>query len=209
MINRIATILGSKAVLKIDFQLDQTRVIGSGLVKVLVYVNLKQAGQAGIKIKFGPMSDDVAAYYDPRRNVFNFRRASYGQTDFQRMTIVHECVHAWLDVRMPTIRTEYDAVAVALMTTTHLSDEAAAYVAGALFFIYEITLAGGTPALPDKWKSFPIYVEAYRIATKIMNRPGVTVPAADANALKKMIIDSGDYPSIASDPARMAGNDGV
>jgi hypothetical protein len=209
MIQRLTMRIGSKAVQKIDFHIDQIHFVGSGLINVLVYLNLQQAGQPGIKIKFGAMSDDVAAYYDPRRNILNFRKASYGETAFQRMTIIHECVHAWLDVRMPKIQTVADAIATAQMTTTQLSDESAAYIAGALFTIYEYTPPGQKPTYPADWKPDPIYVEAHRIAAKIMNRPGAIVSDADANPLKQAIMDDDDYSAIKSDPTRMAGNDGV
>src|SRR5262249_32634556 len=163
MIKRLTILFASKAAQQIDFKLDQIHFVGSGLINVLVYLNLRQMGQPGIKIKFGAMSDDVAAYYDPRRNILNFRRASYGETAFQRTTLVPEWVHAWLDVRMPKVQTVADAIAAAQMTTTQLSDEAA-YIAGGLFYIYENIPPGRKPTYPADWKSDPIYEEAIRIA---------------------------------------------
>src|SRR5262245_49185435 len=149
MVDRISAILGSKAALAIDFHLDQTRVFGPTIYSVVHYLNAGLRGNHGITIKFGPLDGEAA--YKPRENVLRILRASYGQTDNERMTIFHECVHAWLDIRMPRIRTDSDAVTAVLLTTTHLSDEAAAYVAGALFFIYEKTFAGLKPARSDKW----------------------------------------------------------
>jgi len=209
MIQRVAMLVTSRAAQKIDFQVDQIRVLGSGLVNIMVYINLQLIGQPGIRIKIGAMSDDVAAYYDPHRNILNFRKASYGETAFQRMTIIHECVHAWLDVRIPKIQTVADAIAAAQMATTQLSDETAAYIAGALFTIYENTPPGQKPAYPADWKPDPIYVAAFQIATKIMNRPGAIVSAADAQPLKDAILDDDDYSAIKADPTKTAGNDGV
>jgi len=209
MIQRLTILFASKAAQQINFKLDQIHFVGSGFVKVLVYLNLRQMGQPGIQIKFGAMSDDVAAYYEPRRNILNFRKASYGETAFQRMTIIHECVHAWLDVRMPKVQTVADAIEAAQMTTTQLSDEAAAYIAGGLFYIYENVPPGRKPAYPADWKSDPIYEEAIRIAAKIMNKPGAVVSDADAKPLKQAIMDDDDYSAIKSDPTKTAGNDGV
>src|SRR5262245_43566135 len=94
MINRIAAILGSKAVLKIDFRMDFTRVTGAALYIVVNYLTSRRLGLAGIKIKFGGIGGNAAAEYRPHENVLKLKRDSYGQSDFERMTIVHECVHA-------------------------------------------------------------------------------------------------------------------
>src|SRR5262245_24275874 len=188
MIGRIAVILGSKAAQKIDFQLDQTRIVGSALTTVLASLNDFQAGKKGIKIDFGHVSPGGMASYDAKQNVIQLpKNPDFGVSMKHRVGLLHECIHAWLDLRMPKVLPK-DPKAAAALQTTELSDEAVAYVAGALFYIYEYQPNESNPKLPDTWV-VPIFIEAHRIALKIMNKAGAIVSKDDADVLKRKIRD--------------------
>jgi hypothetical protein len=129
---RISSILMCDAAQKIDFYLDKIHVDGSGFSFVALALLPRPRGQQGLSIAIGGMSPGAEATYDPNINTYRFPSASYGLTPFERMTILHESVHAYRDSLGRTILTPAGRV-----TTRSVSDEAAAYVAGAVSFVLD------------------------------------------------------------------------
>ena len=124
------------------------------------------------------------------------------------MDLVHESIHAWLDIRMPKVRSIGTAAMKGMLTTTKATDEAVAYLGGILFYIYDNTPSGSKPTIPADWNN-SIFIEAWRIAVSIMSRPGAVVSAKDVASLKKIIMDDPNYSDIKDDPTSNYGNDGV
>jgi hypothetical protein len=208
VVARITNLLFSKAAQTINFQLDSVHFVGSQFGQVATKVFLNQLGFSGVGVAFVKMDKGAAAQYDPAANEFEFPNADFGVSPDERAAIVHEGIHAWLDVRMPRVRTLVDAFLKGTMTTTMAADEATAYVGGVLFYIYDNTEPGSKPKMPAGWTS-PIFAEAFRIAAGIWDKPGAVVSKADAASLKQKIMDNSAYDNIKANPTGSYGNDGV
>src|SRR5262245_21564391 len=209
VINRVTLILSSKATQQIDFQLSGIHVVGSSLSIIIGYVIFKQIGFAGVDVDFGNVPPDAGAAYDPASNTFHFKDTNFGQTVSDGEDAVHESVHAWLDIRMPRLRTIMDVAKRMVLTTTAVSDESAAYVAGALYYLYQTKANGGQVAKPAWATKGTTFDAAYDIALKIMNKPGTVVAAADVKAMKKAVLASKAYAALKANPAMTYGNDGI
>jgi hypothetical protein len=194
----------SPAAQKINFYLDSFHVDGSGLSYVALALLSRPHGQHGVTIRVGHVSPGAAATYDPATNIFDFPTAGYGTTAFERQTIVHECVHALRDAAGTKIRTSRGT-----MTTLALSDEAAAYVAGALFNIYDTTPVGGTPATPSWATGSGIYPLAHSIAVTMSTQTGFAVTPQSAKSLRDTIVNTPLYRSLKRAPKTRYQNNGL
>src|SRR5262245_5583208 len=193
---RIIVLLTTNSVSKIDFTIDGVRVQGAAFGVVVGHLLANISGGKGIGIQIGGLDPKAAAQYDQVNNKFIFPRATFGQTSVrEKAGIVHESVHAYLDARMPKVTSIGDAFWKMSLTTTAATDEAAAFVTGAMYYLYETTIDGKKPVIPASWKS-TISGESLRIAEKIMNKPGAVVSADDVTALKKKIMDDPFYSDI-------------
>jgi hypothetical protein len=173
--HRVTTILLSDATRKINFFVGPIHVEYGGFSAVFFALWSKSRGGDGIDIEIGDVPDGAAAVYDSDDDAYRFRNAAFGMTDAQRAVILHESVHAMRDIWGSTITTANGDV-----STTYTLDEAAAYVAEALFRIYENT-AGGTDT------SEPLRVKADLVAQSIMNTPGAVVSDTDVSSLQDLV----------------------
>jgi hypothetical protein len=210
MLTRITLILNSKSVQKIDFQLNSVHIDGSQLNVVIGYLATKQWGMGGIEIDIGHVDPKAWAEYDATSNKFLFPTANFGVADkLEKSAIVHECIHAWLDIRMPTGHRMKDGIVRGALRTTMATDEAAAYVGEFLYYLYETTPKGGKPTLPAGWTDSPVYREGHRIAASIMNKSGAKVSDADVDVLKRAIMESKTYTFIKANPTGNYNNNGI
>jgi len=163
-----------------------------------------------------PKHKGAAAAYFPDRDLLLLPSAqtkvNFGRDSEERALVIHECVHAWCDVSIPSKSGGiWNFAANALATAdpmTKLTSEALAYVAMQLFYIYDNLQPGGKVATPYWATEQGIYGEAYRIAVSIWNKPGKIVPTA-ADQLKDEIMNDPAYDDIMADPSIAAGFDGV
>jgi hypothetical protein len=206
--DRVLSLLWSDAARRIDFELDGISIDGQAFRWVAHAVVTKQLNNKGIGFRFGHVDPSASAQYDPDENLFDFPDTNYGLTPFQRRSIIHEAVHAWLDLRIPEVQTDRDAVLRALRMKPAVMDEAAAFVADSLFHIYDTTPARSMP-IPPYWVSEQHRAEAYRIAVSIMNNPGAVVAEADATALEKAILDHPSYRELKANPVMTYKNNGL
>lgn len=180
----IGTILMSPAAQKIDFKLDNIHVNGSGLSYVALALLSKPDKGGGMHIRITKLSAGLEAQYHPEINTYIFPYENYGSTRFQRQTIVHESVHALRDAFGPKVLTRAGRV-----RTIKVSEEAAAFVAGALFDVYDTPNTANSVSPPWAVGGSP-YDVAYGIALRIASNDGVDVTASEGialDALKKAI----------------------
>lgn len=215
MRTRIISLVTSNAAQKISFRMGEDWVGSPTFMAVWAALMPRPEGQPGIDILFGPWKPGEDAEYQPGVNAFKFRHSNYGTTPYQRQALIHECVHAWHDVRVPRAGPNREI----LMQTKHLRSEAMAYVAGCLFDIYDRTPAGGTPTVPD-WATEPewtpeqlptessVLSNAYRIALSIRNQPHAAVVQSDLATLEVAIRLSPTYPQLHENP-NIIGFDGL
>ena len=197
--DRIAALLFSDAAQKIDFSLDKIRVTGSGLSFVALAM-ISNAPNA-VKIAVGNLQANAAATYSPAQNTLRVPTANYGLQRFEKMTLIHECVHAMRDSNGSRLR-----VAGGFARPTALSDETAAIIAGALFDIFGHT-DGITPSFADNTGPYGC---AYSVALQMVSNPGADVAAVfdvGLQNLKEVIKKDPAYKHIRLN--QPYGNDGI
>jgi hypothetical protein len=207
--NRVNLLLASKSAQKIDFELEGTHFVGSQLTRVAAAILTRRIG-----IGFGrTMTKGAAAEYDPINNVFRFpgaqTKSNFAMTTEERAMILHECVHAWCDVSVPTVGTAMHLVSIVRGPMTKLTSEALAYVAMCLYYIYDLTDAGNDPAKSTWAADEELYGTAFGIANKIKNKPGAVVHKDDVLNLKVEIMNDPRYSDIQANPALIAGFNGA
>lgn len=152
---RMRDILLSPAAQKINFHLEGFHVDGSGFAKVARLLSVKPRCGHGFFIRVRHhLPKGVGAKYMPLINTFVFPMSIYGQAPFQRRLILHECVHA--------LRDSQARKALALY------DEAAAYLADALFYVHDTTPKGASGVTQDLAKTSGPFGVAHRIAQGIV-----------------------------------------
>jgi hypothetical protein len=120
------------------------------------------------------------------------------------MSIIHECTHALRDAAGRQIRTSRG-----LMATLALSDEAAAYLAGALFHIYDTTAPAATPATPAWAQGGGVYSVAHALAVKMSTQKGFAVDPGESKALRDVIMNNPTYKDLKANPKQSYSNNGV
>jgi hypothetical protein len=159
---RILTILRSPAARRIDFHLGRWHINGAAFETVAKAIAL-----GDIDVVVGPPSSDstVEAAYNFKRDFINVP-AGYGGTLTQEAGIIHECVHAFVDMQ-------------AIQGQAESANEAAAYVAMMLYILNR-----GHPIPPSKVDITHI---AKPIAEYMKMHPGAAVPSTFESDLRWII----------------------
>jgi len=161
---RIIDVLQSGPASKIDISVGAIRISPTTLSPVIPAIRRWIAGGKGIGVEVdGKLPPTAAAQYKFDRDVYAVPNDDYGKTVAERMYLYHESVHAMRDIQGDTEQGR--------KASTFLEDEAAAYVAGCLFFLYE---NGRTPAevAPN---AYPDYKIASLIARLVGNSKGPAI----------------------------------
>jgi hypothetical protein len=129
----------------------------------------------GLNAERRRQANDVhRATYSYQRNHITVPSLAYGHKLQERCLLVHECTHALRD----SLGVRSD-----LGRTRAVEEEAEAYIAGALYLIYETNASGWTPA-PTQ----PTWVAALAVARKIADKPGALVDVGEHADLRKVIL---------------------
>src|SRR5262245_50263995 len=161
--DRTFLLLASKSAQMIEFTFDGIYFVGTNFSVVTLALKVKPASRGRIGFRTGKVAADADAQYDPDDNVIDVPSFDYGKTAGDRDSLVHECFHAWRD----SVGGKVPLPSGGAVATTALTDEAMAFLVGALFTNYDTTPPGKTPMLPP-WASDPAYAEAHRIAPSLM-----------------------------------------
>ncbi|MEJ1158892.1 hypothetical protein [Prosthecomicrobium sp. N25] len=167
----IVKTLLSQAVQRIDFSLSTISIDGAAYraLASLVAANeigvVVEAQDKGVGASYKVSSNDISL--SPHFNDADVMQLSY---------LVHECAHAIHDIYGAS---GIDTRRGSRTYTTNSEDEAAAYIAGALYYVH----AGG-PA-PVGWH--PHWQKAYTIAKSLVGRKGVKIPFHDEMHLRSLI----------------------
>lgn len=86
------------------------------------------------------------------------------------------------------------------MTTRALTDEAAAFLAEALFHVYDTTATGIAPQTPYWATGSGIAGLAHGVAVRISNQQGAAVDGQYAKALRDAVMKHPAYKSFKKDP---------
>lgn len=175
----VTNILLSPAAQKIDFRLGSIHVDGAGLGEVAASTYFAVLGFKGVKVVQERQSEGSGGSYDNKTNTLslpNTRR--FGTSTYDKMTIVHEAIHAMHDMAGSTWFSERGS-----MFTTAAENEAAAYVGGALYTLYSSS---------ETFTKSP-HDLAFAIAKSIAGRRGASVPSAQAKRLMETICELNIY----------------
>jgi hypothetical protein len=201
---KLGELLMSPAAQQIDFYLDRFHVDGSGLSYVALALLSPPKPGHGLFIRVDRMPPNREAQYLSATNTYLVPSANYGATPFQRMTLIHESVHALRDAAGRKVRTT-----TGLSSTLALSDEAAAILAGALFYIFDNTPVGTTPTTPSFATGTGVFGVAFQLALKMRTQMGFAVNPQDAKSLRDAVMNDKAYTSLKSRPKTTYPNDGL
>jgi hypothetical protein len=175
ILHTVKSVLSSPTARRIDFHLGLINVDAAGLAAIH---NLVAVGTVAIRV--GALPDGTAGQYSNDTNTLRFKREDYGADPFERATILHECIHALHDM----YGGGYYHPRGGSRFVSASENEAAAYVADQLFYLYET----GTVQNHDRIADI-----AGVIARRIMNRRGAFVTTAEATALRIAIVSNATY----------------
>ncbi|MGE0422386.1 MAG: hypothetical protein AB7O88_08985 [Reyranellaceae bacterium] len=171
ILDTVKNVLSSPAARRIDFHLGTINVDAAGLATIH---NLVAVGTIPVKVE--AMRSGVAAQYRNSTNSLMFPRESFGANAQERCDILHECIHALHDMYGGG---SYYPQRGGSRFTPRSENEAAAYVADALFYRYE---TGGVQP------GGSIIQIAAQIAGRIANKRGAFVTTAEARALRVAVV---------------------
>ncbi len=178
ILETVKGVLNSPSARRIDFHMGLIHVDAAGLHAIR---GLLAAGI--VRVKVVPSTDrDVAALYNYAANTLKFPRADYGANAKEKSDILHECIHALHDI----YGAGYYHSRGGSRFMTESEDEAAAYVADALYYWYETGRVQGSAA-------DPIFVKAGAIARRIKDLRGAYVTTAEAIDLRQAIVGDDAY----------------
>ena len=164
----IMTTLLSPSARRIDFTLGSIRIDGVGLAHVAGML-----GSGAISLRIDTERSEITSY-NTGGNYFTVPVTLRGRSTYERTQIVHEGCHALHDIYGGGNKDPQRGS----RQTTRTENEAAAYVAGCLYYLYE-----NGPRRTDTG----ILQQAFIIAASIFNRKGAVVPPDAAFLLRSLI----------------------
>jgi hypothetical protein len=182
LIPRVLKILLSLSAAKIDFKAHGMHVSGGGYGMVVHYI-----GQGWIKLKTARLASQITsgaeAQYDHNTHILWFPRDSYGSRPEERALILHECTHALRDIMAsPAFRKE-GLYGSKIGGQLHFDNEAPAYIAASLFYIYD----NGVDWPVGEGDAKEIYTAANAIARGLKDKKGAVVDETDFADLRAKI----------------------
>ena len=176
IIAKITEILTSPEAMRIDFIFGTIKVDSAGLYTVVAAL-----ASGVVTVEIGEVSALAAAEYYSTGNHFKFPSETYGATDDEKQAILHESVHAMQDLAFgqvyPSRGTFY---------TYETENEAAAYVAGALYYKFATGKA-------DDQSGEASFDEAARIAKILEDKPGGVASDEDVNRMRLFVANDPTY----------------
>jgi hypothetical protein len=170
---------------QIDFTLDGITIDAAGLREVGQLML-----QGRITVDVGNTGHMLSAAYTPHLNTMKIAASNRPPNDLWRAGIVHESVHALIDLRR--------------VSTTVLNDETAAYLAEAVYI-----RAGGIAITPSDPKVALIFNTARRVveAHKMHYQNGSSLSSKDCGDLQAAILAHPAYASVDQQPTSGLGID--
>jgi hypothetical protein len=182
LIPRIGKVLLSLPAVKMDFWAHGMHVSGGGYVMVWYYV-AKGWIQTRLVRHASQIPKGAEAQYKADTHTLWFRRDTYGSRPEERATILHECTHALRDIMAGSAFRKEGMYGSKIGGQLHFDNEAAAYIAGSLFYIYD----NGVEWPVGDEDTSGIYPAANAIARAIKDKKGAPVNDGDFVDLRSKI----------------------
>lgn len=181
--SRVLVAITSAPAQRINFYISAWQINALAFARVYAEIVKHMFVDGGIDIGVGELPEGAGAKYDYKDDAYTFRRDTFGTTVLNQATIVHESVHAWIDLQ------GYVASA------SQADNEAAAYITESLFCYYatnrgslDLQNASGLT-----WDVKAVRGVADRIALSIKDTPGARVSDKDRRAMGDAVIASPVY----------------
>ncbi|GJD48363.1 hypothetical protein OPKNFCMD_1081 [Methylobacterium crusticola] len=180
---RVVSILWDDACGRILFDVDGTTITSASFLWAAHHISSKRVG-----IKVEAQKKGVGAHYDQKKNVLSFPHMNYGLTDYERMNVVHECTHLWIDSTKKK--------------TLGVVNEMCAFISGATF------LEAQGIASPT---NLSVFMAAGIVAKHVVagTSLGVMPASSDVNNLRYAIYAQDIYAYLDKDRKFSYGEDGV
>jgi hypothetical protein len=194
LIGSISKVLTSLPAMKMKFWAHKMHITGGGYQMVMVYI-----AQGWIKPRLVRIASQIAAgaeaEYKPDSHTLWFRRDTYGTRPDERAAIVHECTHALRDIMAGSAFAKDGLYGSSIGGQLHFDNEAAAYIAGSLFYMYDNNGAewpfGGDAEITE------VYRAANAIARGLKDKDDARVDETDFADIKAKIALVPEYANIA------------
>jgi hypothetical protein len=182
--SRLLMAISSTSAQKIDFYIASWQINAGAFVRVYgEIVKHMFFDRLGIEIRVGELPEGAGALYNYLADAYTFKSATFGTTVLQQATMVHESVHAWIDLQ-GYIASVVDA-----------DNEAAAYITESIFCFH--ATGRGCLDLQDQsrltWDAKTIRGVADRIALSIKDTPKARVSDKDRQAMVDAVVASPVY----------------
>jgi hypothetical protein len=182
LVPRVLKVLLSLPAATIDFTAHGMHVSGGGYGMVVYYI-----GQGWIKLRTARLASQITsgaeAQYDHSTHILWFPRDTYGSRPEERASILHESTHALRDIMAsPAFRRE-GMYGSKIAGQLHFDNEAAAYIAASLFYIYD----NGVEWPVSEGDAAEIYRAANAIARGLKDKKGALVDETDFTDLRAKI----------------------
>jgi hypothetical protein len=189
----VLKVLLSLPAAKIDFWAHGMHASGGGYVMVWYYIS-----QGWIKLRLvripSQIPKDAEAQYDPGTHTLWFRRDTYGSRPEERAAILHECTHALRDIMASPVFRKEGMYGSNIVGQLHFDNEAAAYIAGALFYIYD----NGVKQPAAEGDESDIFAAANAIADGLKDKKGARVDETAFSDLRDKVSLNPTYAAIAN-----------
>jgi len=189
LIPRVLKTLLSKAVSQMDFWVHGMHISAGGYLTVWYYIS-----QGSIKVKLDRLGSHIPkgaeAAYEGLIHTLWLRRDTYGSRPAERSAILHECTHALRDIMQGPAFKKEGMYGSKIKGQLHFDDEAAAYIAEALFYIYDNDVERPIDMNADEQKygsAIAIFSTANEIAGGLKGRMRAVVKEEDFADLKQKI----------------------
>jgi hypothetical protein len=184
LLPRVSKVLLSLPAVKIDFWANGMHVLGGGYLMVWAFIV-----HGWIQLRLVRLATQIPrgaeAMYDPGTHTLWLRRDTYGSRPEERAMILHECTHALRDLMAsPAFRKE-GMYGSKIGGQLHFDNEAAAYIAASLFYIYENGVEW--PLGEGEDDATAIYAAANSIARGLEDKKGARVDESDFSDLRAKI----------------------
>ena len=185
---RVADVFNGPSIAKIDFYMEDLHISPRGLREVGDAIRNRR-----IKVELSKSSDaasKIGALYTPARDIMSFGSTAIIDV-FDRAAIVHEGVHALIDMMM------YRGLKA-------LDDEAVAYIADAIYLAAEKT---GYNYSKIDLQGRNLFGSAARLVKKknMVRKKGVRLTRADLDELRRGVHEHESYRMLGDDELTVAG----
>ena len=184
LLPRVSKVLLSLSAVKIDFWAHGMHVLGGGYLTVWAFIV-----QGWIKLRLVRLATQIPqgaeAKYDPGSHTLWFRRDTYWSTPEERAMILHECTHALRDIMASPVFRKEGMYGSKIGGQLHFDNEAAAYIAASLFYIYDNGVEW--PMGDNEDDATSLYAAANSIARGLKDQKGARVDESDFSDLRAKI----------------------